>query len=59
METSSRPLRGVDWLVTELGLKSKARGYDLARRGVVPSVRIGKLVKFDPVKIEEITEPAA
>jgi hypothetical protein len=40
-------LKDVDWLMAELDLPSRARAYDLARRGIVPSVRVGRLVKFD------------
>lgn len=46
-------LRDAEWVQYRLDLPSVFRVYDLARRGVIPCVRIGKSVKFDPVTIEE------
>ena len=50
---SVRVLQGVEWVVEELNLASRARAYELARRGVIPCVRIGKLVRFDPLAIDQ------
>lgn len=46
-------LKNAEWLTEKLGLSSEQRAYALARENIVPSVRIGRLVRFDPVRIEE------
>jgi excisionase family DNA binding protein len=35
-----------------LNLSSAHRVYDLARRGMIPSVRIGRLLRFDPEALQ-------
>lgn len=39
-------------LAHRLGL-SETRIYDLARQGLIPSVRLGRQIRFDPVALEE------
>lgn len=45
-------LKNAGWLTERLGLSSEQRAYAYARENIVPSVRIGRLVRFDPEKIE-------
>ncbi len=35
---------------------TKARAYELARLGIVPCVRLGRQVRFDPLKIQALIE---
>ena len=37
-----------DWLAV-----SKQRAYELARRGVIPVVRVGRQVRVDPESLEQ------
>ncbi len=46
-----RALRDVAWLAEFLGV-SKSWVYQATASGVVPCVRIGSLVRFDPVVIK-------
>jgi len=44
-------LRTADWVASRLGI-SRWAVYELAKRRVLPCVRLGKLVKFDEVAVE-------
>ncbi|MQA92691.1 MAG: helix-turn-helix domain-containing protein [Gemmatimonas sp.] len=51
------PLKEADWVVRRLGDgepddKKLQRVYRMARNGVLPSVRLGRKVRFDPEVIE-------
>lgn len=35
---------------------SEARAYELARHGIIPCVRLGRQVRFDPIKLEDWIE---
>lgn len=39
-----------------LGLKSRVQVYDAARKGLVPSVAIGRRLRFDPEALREWAE---
>jgi hypothetical protein len=54
LQLKSPPLEGVEYVVRELGLASKWRAYDYARRGIIPCVRIGRLIRFDPRAIDAL-----
>ena len=45
-------LKRADWLKEKLGLDSKQVAYRIARENLVPSVRIGKRLRFDEDEIE-------
>lgn len=45
---SRRRLIGVDDVAEILGGRSRWSVYDLARKGVIPHVRVGRSVLFDP-----------
>lgn len=32
---------------------NRARAYELVRQGIVPSVRLGRQVRVDPIRLEE------
>ena len=53
-EPTSQPLQDWRYPMRELGLRSKYRVYDYARRGIIPCVRIGRLIRFDPRAIDEL-----
>lgn len=46
-------LRDAKWACQFLGLNSKQRVYELARRGVIPCVRIVRQVRFDEDALRE------
>ena len=46
-------LRNVDWVKEILNLGTRQRAYELARLGLIPSVRIGRTVRFDEDQIRE------
>lgn len=49
----SRPrLVGVEWVATRVGI-AEARAYMLAREGILPCIRIGRIVRFDPEQVED------
>jgi excisionase family DNA binding protein len=54
--TATRPVR---WRVEQaaefLGV-SKGRAYELARLGIVPCVRLGRTVLFDPERLAAFVE---
>jgi excisionase family DNA binding protein len=50
-ETQDRALRDVTWLSEFLGV-SKSWVYQATSSGVIPCVRIGALVRFDPLVIK-------
>ncbi len=41
-----KPLRNADWTARVLGT-TKGRVYELARQRIIPSVRLGRQVRFD------------
>jgi excisionase family DNA binding protein len=41
------PLKDAKFVKEFLGLKSEQRVYECARLGIIPSVRIGRSVRFD------------
>ena len=45
-------LERVDWVAEILGVR-KHRVYELAREGLIPCVRLGRQVRFDPQTIAE------
>lgn len=45
------PLVTAEEISTELSI-TPARVYDLARQGVLPSVRLGRQIRFDPERIK-------
>lgn len=51
LETKERALRDVQWLAEFLGV-SKSWVYQATASGVIPCVRIGALVRFDPTVIK-------
>lgn len=50
-ESRERALRDVSWLAEFLGV-SKSWVYQATASGVIPYVRVGALVRFDPVVIK-------
>lgn len=50
-DTMERALRDVSWLAEFLGV-SKSWVYQATSSGVIPCVRIGALVRFDPAVIK-------
>ena len=54
MDEKTLPLEDWRYPMRELGLKSKWRVYDYARRGIIPCVRIGRLIRFDPRAIDRL-----
>ena len=52
MSEAKRPrLQCVEEIADFLGI-TRVHAYSLARRGELPSIRIGRYVRFDPVEIE-------
>lgn len=51
----SENLVTADWVVTKLGIPVPSI-YDYARRGVLPCVRVGRLVRFRPSDIEKFID---
>jgi excisionase family DNA binding protein len=52
MNTTERKLEDVKgWLAPRLNVTA-ARAYELVRTGVVPSVRLGRQVRVDPLAVE-------
>jgi excisionase family DNA binding protein len=52
MPEAQRPrLQSVNEIANFLGI-TRLHAYTLARRGELPSVRVGRYVRFDPVEIE-------
>ena len=49
--TSTRRLRSAEWVASRLGV-SRWQVYELAKRGVLPHVKLGRLVRFDEEAIE-------
>jgi excisionase family DNA binding protein len=47
----TRPLIDVADAAALLGVKPRL-AYDLARRGLIPSVRLGRLVRFSPMELD-------
>lgn len=47
------PLRDATFVKEFLGLKSEQRVYECARLGLIPSVRIGRQVRFDEDALRE------
>lgn len=47
------PLRDAKFVKDYLGLKSEQRVYECARLGLIPSVRIGRQVRFDEDALRE------
>jgi excisionase family DNA binding protein len=47
------PLRDATFVKEYLGLKSEQRVYECARLGLIPSVRIGRQVRFDEDALRE------
>lgn len=50
-----KPLEDAAWVAKRFGLPEKSgklRVYELARTRVIPSVRIGRSIKFDPNAVE-------
>ena len=52
MSSDQTNLRDAKWAAERLGV-SAYRVYALARTGVVPAVRLGRLVRFDPTAITD------
>ena len=54
MKTTTLPgqLLTADQVAQRLGIRLH-RTYELAREGQIPSVRIGRTIRFDPVAVEE------
>ena len=48
---SRRPLRAVGWVATRLGV-SRWQVYEMVKRGSLPHVKLGRLVRFDEDAIE-------
>jgi excisionase family DNA binding protein len=48
---SVRPLRSVEWVAARLGV-SRWQVYELAKRGEIPHVKLGRLVRFDEAALE-------
>lgn len=44
-------LVGVDWVCQRLGI-APVRAYEMAREGDLPSVRLGRAVRFDKAIVE-------
>jgi excisionase family DNA binding protein len=51
IDRNDEKLEQVDWASKKLGISIQS-AYDYARRGILPSVRIGKLMRFRPSDIE-------
>lgn len=49
--SSTTRLRSVEYPMEVLGIP-KWKAYDLARRGILPSVKVGRLYRFDPERLE-------
>jgi excisionase family DNA binding protein len=47
------PLRDAKFVKEYLGLKSEQRVYECARLGLIPSIRIGRQVRFDEDALRE------
>lgn len=47
------PLRDAKYVKELLGLRSEQRVYECARLGLIPSVRIGRQVRFDEDALRE------
>jgi excisionase family DNA binding protein len=47
------PLRDAKFVKEFLGLRSEQRVYECARLGLIPSVRIGRQVRFDEDALRE------
>lgn len=48
--SAERALRDVSWLARQLGV-SKSWVYQACASGVVPCIRVGALLRFDPITI--------
>lgn len=44
-------LQDANWLETEKGI-SRARALELARQKLIPHVRLGRQVRFDPDRVQ-------
>lgn len=44
-------LQDATWAAEKLNI-SRARVYDLVRKNVLPHVKLGKQIKFDPLRLE-------
>ncbi len=53
--TTRRPLQGIQYPV-ELGLGTPSHIYALAKVGIIPAVRIGRRVMFDPDALDRFIE---
>lgn len=51
-EAPQRRLRDARWAAEFLGM-AVPRVYERARQGIIPHVRIGRRIMFDPVMVEE------
>jgi excisionase family DNA binding protein len=48
---TTKALEGIDWLSQRLSI-SKHQAYQYVREGVIPAVKLGRLVRFDPDTID-------
>lgn len=53
--SAPRTLARVNWVVERLGV-SRQRVYELTRAGVLPHVRLGRSVRYDPEAVERWIE---
>lgn len=51
MSLEPKPLQGVEYPVRRTGLPDH-RVYELCRKGLIPHVRLGRRIRFDPDQIE-------
>lgn len=52
MHSTAKALRNKEYAKERLGIEDDWKLYDLVRRGIVPSVRLGRLIRFDEDQLE-------
>lgn len=52
MHSTAKRLRDKDYAKGRLGIEDDWKLYDLVRRGIVPAVRLGRLIRFDEDQLE-------